>query len=247
MMKNFVLFGRRYVKVKNKSIKKQLISCFYKGNIALYCVLLVGTLVSSTLNLIVSWIMQQLVDTSTGEAGALSLPLLTEISAALILLCIVCYLVDLAAKPRFFRRAIEQYKNFAFKKLTEKSISSFGDENTAVYISALSNDATSIETEYLTQQFKILQQIITFIGAFVMMLLYSPIMTAVALVLTGLPFAASILTGSRLEGAERRVSEQNAGFVATVKDCLSGFSVVKSFKAEKEILKLFAQSNARLE
>lgn len=247
MMKNFVLFGRRYVKVKNKSIKKQLISCFYKGNIALYCVLLVGTLVSSTLNLIVSWIMQQLVDTSTGEAGALSLPLLTEISAALILLCIVCYLVDLAAKPRFFRRAIEQYKNFAFKKLTEKSISSFGDENTAVYISALSNDATSIETEYLTQQFKILQQIITFIGAFVMMLLYSPIMTAVALVLTGLPFAASILTGSRLEGAERRVSEQNAGFVATVKDCLSGFSVVKSFKAEKEIFKLFAQSNARLE
>lgn len=166
------------MKVKNKSIKKQLISCFYKGNIALYCVLLVGTLVSSTLNLIVSWIMQQLVDTSTGEAGALSLPLLTEISAALILLCIVCYLVDLAAKPRFFRRAIEQYKNFAFKKLTEKSISSFGDENTAVYISALSNDATSIETEYLTQQFKILQQIITFIGAFVMMLLYSPIMTA---------------------------------------------------------------------
>ena len=121
MMKNFVLFGRRYVKVKNKSIKKQLISCFYKGNIALYCVLLVGTLVSSTLNLIVSWIMQQLVDTSTGEAGALSLPLLTEISAALILLCIVCYLVDLAAKPRFFAGQLNNIRILPLKSLRKKA------------------------------------------------------------------------------------------------------------------------------
>lgn len=138
-------------------------------------------------------------------------------------------------------------KNFAFKKLTEKSISSFNGENTAVYISALSNDATSVESEYLTQQFKIIEQIVTFSGAFIMMLLYSLPMTAVAVVLTALPFAASMLTGSRLEGAERRVSEQNAGFVATLKDCLSGFSVVKSFKAEKEIYNLFAKCNAALE
>jgi len=161
--------------------------------------------------------------------------------------CIACFLVNLAAKPHFYRRAMEQYKNFAFKKLTEKSISSFGSENTAVYISALSNDAASIESEYLTQQFAIVQQIIGFIGAFALMLLYSPAMTAVAVVLTALPFAASLLTGNRLEGAERRVSEQNAGFVATLKDCLSGFSVVKSFKAEKEIFRLFAESNRALE
>lgn len=233
--------------MKKKSIKDELISCFYRGNRALYCVAVIRTLFAGTLNLIVSWIMQQLIDTISGAPKALSLPLLTEISAWFIVLCILCFLVDLAVKPRFYRRAMEQYKNFAFKKLTEKSISSFNGENTAAYISALSNDATSVESEYLTQQFKIIEQIVTFSGAFIMMLLYSLPMTAVAVVLTALPFAASMLTGSRLEGAERRVSEQNAGFVATLKDCLSGFSVVKSFKAEKEIYNLFAKCNAALE
>ena len=65
--------------------------------------------------------------------------------------------------------------------------------------------------------------------------------------LTALPFTASILTGNRLAGTERRVSADSTGFVATVKDCLSGFSVVKSFKAEKEIFNLFTKSNAALE
>lgn len=233
--------------MKAKSIKSELISCFYKGNIALYIIITLCTMVSGSLNVVLSWIMQQLLDTASGAAGARPLEELTKFSAELVLLCVGCFLIHLAAKPKFYRRAMEQYKNFAFKKLTEKSISSFGDQNTAVYISALSNDATSIESEYLTQQFTILQQAVAFAGSLLLMLLYSPLMTAIALLLTALPFAASMLTGNKLEGAERHVSEQSAGFVATLKDCLSGFSVVKSFKAEHEIFELFAQSNSALE
>lgn len=233
--------------MKSNGIKKQLVSCFYKGNRFLFAAIIINTAISGTLNLIISWIMQQLIDTASGIEGSFSLSMLTALSAAFVALCILCYLIDLAAKPRFIRRAMAQYKDFAFKKLTEKSISSFGNENTAVYISALTNDATSIESEYLTKQFTIIEQSVAFIGSFVMMLLYSPAMTAIAVALTALPFTASILTGNRLAGAERRVSADSAGFVATVKDCLSGFSVVKSFKAEKEIFNLFAKSNAALE
>lgn len=233
--------------MKTKSIKSQLISCFYQGNIALYIIIMLCTLVCGTLNVFLSWIMQQLLDTASGTEGARSLAELTKLSAGLVLLCIVCFLIDFLAKPKFYRRAMEQYKNFAFKKLTEKSISSFGDQNTAVYISALSNDATSIESEYLTKQFTIVQQVVAFFGSILLMLLYSPLMTVIAIVLTALPFAASMLTGNKLESIEHKVSDQNAGFVATLSDCLSGFSVVKSFKAEREIFRLFAQSNAKLE
>lgn len=51
-------------------------------------------------------------------------------------------------------------------------------------------------------------------------------------------FAA--LTGGQLQAAEKRVSDQNRDFTAALSDCLGGFSVVKTFRAEKEIFRLFA-------
>ena len=54
-------------------------------------------------------------------------------------------LLKYASEPRFIEKAMRQYKDFAFQKLTEKSISSFRAESTAAYLSALTNDAASIE------------------------------------------------------------------------------------------------------
>ena len=142
---------------------------------------------------------------------------------------------------------MRQYKDLAFRTLINKNISSFRDESTAAYISALTNDAASVEANYLTQQLSLITKAVTFFGAFIMMLFYSPLMTAIAAALTVLPFIASLLTGGRLEAAERRVSDCNRDFTAALSDCLAGFSVVKSFKAEKEIFELFARSNRALE
>lgn len=105
----------------------------------------------------------------------------------------------------------------------------------------------SIEANYLNQQFSLVTNLVLFAGAFAMMLRYSPQLTAVAVLLSLLPFAASILAGKPMEQAEKQVSEQNEAFVAALKDSLSGFSVVKSFKAEKEIFTLFSKSSRRVE
>ena len=133
------------------------------------------------------------------------------------------------------------------QKLLGKSISSFRDESTATYLSALSNDATSIETDYLEQQFDLLTKILTFVGALALMLWYSPLLTLIAFAITLLPLAASILTGNKLTPVEKRVSTANAKFTAALNECLSGFSVIKSFQAEKEIFNFFLRSNRELE
>lgn len=191
--------------------------------------------------------MQQLIDTASGLPGALPLPTLARILAGFLLLCILSMLLDYASGPRFMERAMEQYKEYAFQKLMDKSISSFGQESTASYLSSLSNDASAIEANYLEQQLKLVTKFLMFTGALAMMLWYSPLLTLIAAVLTVLPFAASILTGSRLEAVQKRVSDRNADFTSALRDCLEGFTVVKSFKAEKEIFSLFAQSNKALE
>ena len=233
--------------MKTKPLKKQLEAQFYHKNIPALCLAVFSSLIGGSLNLIVSWLMMQLIDAASGVPGTLPIGTLAKLSGGFVVLCIAVFLLEYISMPRYIERAMLQYKNFAFRKLTEKGISSFRDESTATYLSALTNDSTSIETDYLGQQMALISKVFTFAGALVMMLWYSPLLTAIAAGVTILPLIASLLTGSRIEAAERRVSDRNRSFTAALSDCLAGFSVVKSFKAEKEIFKLFAENNRALE
>lgn len=230
-----------------KPLGKQLRGQFFYKNIPNFCLAVFAALAAGSLNLILSWIIQQLMDTAAGKSGALSFRTLLLISAGFVLLCAGLSLLNYASQPRFLERAMRQYKDFAFKKLTGKSISSFRDESAAGYLSALTNDAASIETNYLAQMLAMITKAVTFIGALLLMCRYSLLMTAIAAGLTVLPLIASLLTGNRLQAVESRVSERNGEFTAALSDCLAGFTVVKNFKAEREIFRLFAQSNKALE
>lgn len=230
-----------------KPLGKQLRAQFFYKNIPIFCLAVFAALAAGSLNLILSWIIQQLMDTAAGKSGALSFRILLLISAGFVLLCAGLSLLNYASQPRFLERAMRQYKDFAFKKLIGKSISSFRDESAAGYLSALTNDAASIETNYLAQMLAMITKAVTFIGALLLMCRYSLLMTAIAAGLTVLPLIASLLTGNRLQAVESRVSERNGEFTAALSDCLAGFTVVKNFKAEREIFRLFAQSNKALE
>ena len=233
--------------MKHKPLVRQLTAQFFRGNIPMFALAVFAALTGGTLNLIVTWLMQQLIDAASGLPGALPLRQLAWITGGFILLCAALMLLKYASEPRFIEKAMRQYKDFAFQKLTEKSISSFRAESTASYLSALTNDAASIEADDLSQLLSVIMKAVTFFGALAMMLWYSPLMTAIAAGVTVLPLVASLLTGGPLQAAEKRVSDRNRDFTAALSDCLGGFSVVKTFRAEKEIFRLFAESNRALE
>ena len=233
--------------MKHKPLARQLTAQFFRGNIPMFALAVFAALTGGTLNLIVTWLMQQLIDAASGLPGALPLRQLAWITGGFILLCAALMLLKYASEPRFIEKAMRQYKDFAFQKLTEKSITSFRAESTAAYLSALTNDAASIEADDLSQLLSVIMKAVTFFGALAMMLWYSPLMTAIAAGVTVLPLVASLLTGGPLQAAEKRVSDRNRDFTAALSDCLGGFSVVKTFRAEKEIFRLFAESNRALE
>ena len=233
--------------MKHKPLARQLTAQFFRGNVPMFALAVFAALTGGTLNLIVTWLMQQLIDAASGLPGALPLGQLAWITGGFILLCAALMLLKYASEPRFIEKAMRQYKDFAFQKLTEKSISSFRAESTAAYLSALTNDAASIEADELSQLLSVITKAVTFFGALAMMLWYSPLMTAIAAGVTVLPLVASVLTGGQLQAAEKRVSDRNRDFTAALSDCLGGFSVVKTFRAEKEIFRLFAESNRALE
>lgn len=232
---------------KKAEIKKQLTDSFYHKNhfaIAVEVAVAIGVAVMSVA---VSWVTQKLMDTASMLPGATPLSQLILVTGVMILFFVGLQLVDYHAKPRFVRRAMRQYKDLAFRKMTEKNISSFRMENTATYLSAFSNDATSIENGYLTGTLDIINQLVNFFGAMALMLFYSPLMTLIAVAITIIPLTASLLTGKKLIPAEKKVSERNVEYTSTLSDCLNGFAVVKSFRAENEVRELFEKKNQELE
>ena len=232
------------MKTKNKAAvmrRWEFTRQFYRGNVWPLVLAVVQTLIMVVVNLVISWILQQITDLAGGNDTGFSLGQLALIALACVITIVAACGLAYISKPRFLSKAMEQYQNFVFGELSKKSISAFNGENTSVYISALSNDANTIETDYLINIFSLLDDILLFFGGLAMMFWYSPMLTGISIALAFLPVVASILAGNRMAEAEKRVSARNETFMSTLKDSLTGFSVVKSFRAEAQMCRLFAR------
>ena len=215
---------------------------FYKGNFIYFLFALCETLFAAIGSLLVSWLIQQLVDLIGGYETGFDLLQLTVITVALIVGVAVANMISYHSKPKFITRGISQYKEYVFGELTKKNISAFYGENSSTYISALTNDIQTIEQGYLWNTFSMLESLLTFIGAMVLMIWYSPLLTLIAIGLSLLPLIASILTGNKVAVEEKNVSDRNEAYTSTLRDSLGGFSVIKSFKAEAQIIRIFKKN-----
>ena len=228
--------------MKKTKLQKEFFRSFYKGNKLLWAATLVMTILISPINLAFSWLLGEAFDVlTTGDLDRLLT--LGRIALLLVLAELLLEGLQYRFRAAFVRRAMTQYKSLAFQKLSEKSISAFAREKTGRYISVLTNDVTTIETEYLQKFFIMIFYALLLAGTIVMMLWYSPLLAAAAIGLSAIPMVISIVMGGELSKREKAVSDQNEMFVSRVRDLLTGFSVIKSFKAETQTQELFDQEN----
>lgn len=229
-------------KKKNREFMHQL---YYKNRIN-FIVTIILTIAMSSLNLMISWLIQQIMDCTANQ----DMQALVR-SAWIVIIVVVIYTIAnvmyRAVYPRFLQRAMQQYRDYAFSRLTQKSLRSFSKEGTALYVSALTNDCTSIENNYLAATFTLIELLFCFLGALIMMLYYSPVMLVLAVALSFLPVAVSMTAGNRLTEQEKEISKKNERFVSIVNELLSGFPVIKSFRAETQASRLFSQRNEQAE
>lgn len=215
---------------------------FYRGNGWCLALALVQTVTLAGSNLAISWLLQQVLDLAAGVDIGFTLGQLTIIALISTAMVAAGFMCARFSKPRFLSRAIGQYQDFVFQQLSKKGIAAFSGENTSFYISALSNDTSSIENHYLGSIFEIIDQAVIFLAALIMMFWYSPVLTGISIGLSLVPIIVSILTGSRAAAAEKQVSDLNENYMSTLRDSLVGFSVIKSFRAEVRMCRIFAES-----
>ena len=231
---------------QNKKKNREFIHQLYYKNRINFIVTIILTIAMSSLNLMISWLIQQIMDCTANQ----DMQALVR-SAWIVIIVVVIYTIAnvmyRAVYPRFLQRAMQQYRDYAFSRLTQKSLRSFSKEGTALYVSALTNDCTSIENNYLAATFTLIELLFCFLGALIMMLYYSPVMLVLAVALSFLPVAVSMTAGNRLTEQEKEISKKNERFVSIVNELLSGFPVIKSFRAEIQASHLFSQRNEQAE
>lgn len=206
----------------------------------------IAMLILSIYNIVISWLLQTIIDIVSGDSSMTILQV-GIIAMITFLIFIAAYVIYRVARPKYLYQALLCYKQKIFCKMIDKNLSSFRKENTSQYLSMYTNDAKMIEMYYFDSVLEMIDLTVSFVGALLLMLWYSPILTVFGLILSVLPIAASLPIANKMAEAERKVSDGNGEFVSIVRDILQGFPVIKSFQAEKEMKKNFFRENERME
>ena len=225
-----------------KALRSPFVKELFRKNKFNLAMTVIAALIGSVIELVVSWLIKQVSDIIPGDCKY-SFNTLLIVAAGTLVLKVVGWVIDNAYLSKFRAKAMKQYRKYVFDHLLEKGIQAFSGENSSLYISAFSNDANTIETDFLNKIQTAIQVCISFAGALFLMIWFSPILTLIAIGISLLPMIVSMVLGNSMAAAEKAVSDKKEGYTGMLKDALTGFSVIKSFKAENSISRINEQSN----
>lgn len=225
---------------------KNYVKLFFKENKLVAFLSMIVFIALSMIFTAISWILQIIFDYMSGK-GAFSLTTIFLLVASFMLVISLIFALKRSAYPRFLEKAMNQYKESVIKKLLKKSYSDFSLANSGTYLSVLTNDCERIQEKYLKKIFDFVQDVLMLVSSLALMIYYSPLLTVIALIVSVLPMACSILTANGIATREEQVSKSNESYTALTKDVLNGVSVIKSFKAEQEVINRYQNQSMELE
>ena len=226
-----------------RALRRPFLQALFRNNRWNLAMTVLAALIGALGNLVISWLIKELADLISGSCPY-SFGTLLMIAGGGVAMFLLGWALDRSFLPKFQARAIRQYRACVFERLMKKSIQALSGEDSAVYISALTNDVNTIEQDFIGRLQPSLQVGVMFIGALGLMLWYSPLLTLVSIGFSLLPILVSVLLGDRAAKAEKALSERKAGYTGMLKDALTGFPVIKSFKAEKSIAGIHERANS---
>ena len=229
-----------------KKLNKELYRTPFSVGKKWFLISMISMVILSAYNLIISWLLQKIIDLAAGidKTPFYQLALVSLLS---FLVFIVFYFIFRYAHPKFLQTLSTSYKDLLFAKILRNNSRMVSEIGSGQFLSKLSNDLKSIEENYFDFYITLIDIGISFVGAIVLMLWYSPVLTMVAIALSILPLLVSIPASKEITKTEKNLSKENAGFMEFMRDTLSGYSVIKSFQAESELESRFHEENVKIE
>ena len=211
--------------------RNPLSQSFFQGNWKNLFMAVLGTTVLSVGILSVPQLMQILIDFLSGN-HRYSMHQIVVMAIAVLLMVSFSGLCTYYFRTKFSTKAVLQYRKMAYHYLSQKKVTEFYGQNTAVYLSALNTDLQKIKEDFLDQIPILSQIVICGIGAVLVMIRYNFFLAMMACLISLIPFFAALFSGRNMEKIEENLSKENAEYLAFLKDFAIGFTIIKSYKVE---------------
>ena len=201
---------------------------YWKKNGFFLAVTLMAGILASVLASGIAIVLQKVVDVAvTKQTEAFGKLFLFAVGYILVL-CVMNYTSALMEKY-LTEKMIKQYRRDIFKGIMDRRPIRYYRENTADCISALTNDMKLIEDNYIAALLNTFKLVVMFAVTLVILLILSPMVTAILILTFLLMFLLPATIGRCLEKRQDRVSAQMAAFTEKLKDILSGYVVLSRY------------------
>lgn len=124
---------------------------------------------------------------------------------------------------------------------------SFNEENSAKYLSILSNDITMIENDGIETIFSLIHNAFAFILALISVIYINLYITLAVFILGTAAFIVPQLFSKQIGKRRLEYSSYLDHFTGKTKDILTGFELIKNFNIFDKISSIFSQNNENVE
>ena len=147
----------------------------------------------------------------------------------------------------YIKKTLTDFKEDIFRGIIRKNYKDFNSENTAEYISQLTNDINMVETKYLVPYLEMIGDVVIFVGTAAILLWINPWVTLVVCATSALLFLVPAILGAPTAKRQDDVSKQNSIFTTRIKDIFSGYEVIKSYNIVDTMTEEFLGENSTVE
>ncbi|MDY4251244.1 ABC transporter ATP-binding protein [Clostridium sp.] len=204
------------------------------------------TIILASLSVYFAFILQNIIDLA--EKGDIN----SFIKGILILVfyCIISLIIEIIQTSFlsiYKKKTMQHIKETIFNGLMKKDIKSFSEENSAKYMSILTNDINMIEQDGLNTIFSLIKDSFMFVISIVSVIYLSIPITIAIFILTLISFIVPQLFSKNIAKKREDYSHALESFTSKTKDILSGFEVIKNFNIINKISNLYLKSNTDVE
>lgn len=168
------------------------------------------------------------------------------VTIAYVALFTVLMLLKDRASSGYINKAVMRLRDDLTKNLLEENYEDFVKNDTAKYLSHLTNDIKTISASYFTSMMTLPEEIFTFIFAVAAAFTINYIVALTMLGLTLLIFIVPIAFNKPLNNANVRLSSAIKDYTSILKQTFLGIDVVKNFGSEERMQEAIGEINRNL-
>lgn len=202
-----------------------MIKILRKAIPALLVALLVGAgviLLEAFINITMMKTVDAVMDQEKSKVITYVIRMLLITSAILPLNILLAFL-----KGRYRMKSMRSLKQHYLKNVFKKDIAAFDAEHSTDYVSAMTQDMTTIENGYVTGKFEVVYQGLSFVFGLAVIVYVSPWIPVVGAALAVFVALVSIVLSRPIKKHQKKRSDLFQKYTSYIQSCLSAFHIIK--------------------